>query len=460
MSGQQLLDTLRAAVGRANVLVDPDTRARYEVDWTGRYRGTALAVVRPGSTPEVVAVLRACAAAGTAVVPQGGNTGLVGGSVPRGGEIVLSTQRLATVSPVAHTEAELIVGAGVTLEQVRDHARSRGWDVGVDLASRGSATIGGMVATNAGGQHVLRYGPMQHQVIGVEAVLATGAVVGRVPALRKDNTGYHWDAILTGSEGTLAVVTRVHLALVPALPERVVALCGVDDLDAALGVAGALRRGLDTLLALEVVFADGLELVRAHAELPAPFPAPCAAYLIVECGGRIGSTERMVDELAGALGARTEVRAAAVASDSSGCARLRSYRELHTEAIAAEGIPHKLDVALPFDRLAEFDREVRARIAVVAPAARTFVFGHAGDGNLHVNVLGPAADDSSIDDLVLSLAASMGGSISAEHGIGVAKRDVLALSRAATDIDAMRAVKRALDPMGILNPGVLFAPTP
>jgi FAD/FMN-containing dehydrogenase len=460
VSVDQLLDSLRAAVGPANVLVHPDSKAPFEVDWTGRYRGTALAVVRPASTPEVVAVLRTCTAGGTAVVPQGGNTGLVGGSVPRGGEIVLSTRRLATIDPVEHAEAELIAGAGVTLEQVHDRAGLLGWDLGVDLASRGSATIGGMIATNAGGQHVARYGPMQHQVIGVEAVLADGAVIGRVPALRKDNTGYHWDAILSGSEGTLAVVTRAHLTLVPALPERVVALCGVDDLDAALRVAGALRLELDTLLALEVVFADGLELVRAYAELPEPFPTPCTAYLTVECGGPAGSTERMINGLAGVLGARQEVRASAVASDTGGCARLRAYREMHTEAIAAEGIAHKLDVTLPFDRLGEFDRLVRARIAAVAPSARTFVFGHAGDGNLHVNVLGPAADDSSIDDLVLTLAASMGGSISAEHGIGVAKRDVLALSRTAADIEAMRSVKRALDPRGILNPGVIFAPNP
>jgi len=460
VSAERLLDSLRAAVGRGNVLVDPDTRARYEVDWTGRYRGTALAVVRPASTPEVVAVLRACNAAGAAVVPQGGNTGLVGGGVPRGGEVVVSTQRLTTIDPVGHTDAELVIGAGVTLEQVSDRARSLGRDFGVDLASRQSATIGGMVATNAGGQHVLRYGPMHHQVIGIEAVLADGGVVGRVPALRKDNTGYHWDAVLSGSEGTLAVVTRAHLALVPALPERVVAVCGVDDLDAALGVAGALRRDLDTLLALEVVFADGLELVMAYAELPEPFPTACTAYLILECGGRVGSTERMVDSLAGVLGARPEVRASAVASDAAGCERLRSYRELHTEAIAAEGIPHKLDVTLPFDRLAQFDREVRARIAAAAPGARTFVFGHAGDGNLHVNVLGLAADDPSIDDLVLGLAASMGGSISAEHGIGVAKRDALRLSRTATDVEAMRAIKRALDPKGILNPGVLFPTAP
>ena len=168
----------------------------------------------------------------------------------------------------------------------------------------------------------------------------------------------------------------------------------------------------------------------------------------------------MVDALAGVLGAHPEVRASAVASDAAGCERLRSYRELHTEAIAAEGIPHKLDVALPFDRLAEFHREVRARITAAAPQARTFVFGHAADGNLHVNVLGLAVDDSSIDDVVLGLAASMGGSISAEHGIGVAKRDALARTRTAPDIEAMRAIKRALDPLGILNPGALFPTAP
>lgn len=459
MSTDPLLESLRAAVGAANVLVDPEDRIGYEVDWTRRFRGEARAVVRPADTREVADVVRACSAHGAPVVPQGGNTGLVGGSVPRGGEVVLSLRRLDAVESEDVAGGELVVGAGTTLEQVRGIAHTQGWDVGVDLASRGSATIGGMVATNAGGAHAVRYGPMGHQVIGVEAVLADGSTIGRVPALRKDNTGYHWGAILAGSEGTLAIVTRVHLALVPRLPERVVALCGLDDLADAVRVAGALRRRVESVLALEVVFAAGIDLVCAYAGLPAPMSTPWPAYLAVECGGPTGSAERQIDALAEVLGACPEVRATAVAHDVAGCGRLRAYRELHAEAIAAEGIPHKLDVAVPLHRLSEFETAVRSRVREVAPTARTFLFGHLGDGNLHVNVLGPAYDDYAVDDAVLVLAASMGGSISAEHGIGVAKRAALGLTRSPAEIEAMVAVKRALDPAGILNPGVLFAPT-
>lgn len=458
MTTDPLVDELRSVVGPEHVLVDADIRAGFEVDWTRRFRGEARAVVRPADPDEVAAAVRVCAARAVPVVAQGGNTGLVGGGVPRGGEVVLSTRRLDWVETVPDADGELVAGAGATLEAVRTVARSTGWDVGVDLASRASATIGGMVATNAGGAHALRYGPMEHQVIGVEAVLADGSTIGRVPALRKDNTGYHWGAILCGSEGTLAIVTRVHLGLVPGLPDRVVALCGVDDLAAAGRIGSTLRRRLDSLLSLEVVFADGVELVRAHTGLPAPTPTPWPAYVVAECGGRAGEAEHLIDALATALAECPDVRATAVGADPPSASRLRAYRELHTEAISAAGIPHKLDVALPLHRLVEFEAAVRRRVRELAPHARVFVFGHVGDGNLHVNVLGPARDDVAVDDAVLELAASMGGSISAEHGIGVAKRSALGLTRGQADIDAMRALKHALDPAGILNPGALFPP--
>jgi FAD/FMN-containing dehydrogenase len=459
MSAARLVEELRRAVGDAHVLVDADPRVAYETDWTRRYSGAAMCVVRPGTTAEVAAVLRACGSAGVAVVPQGGNTGLVGGSVPRAREVVLSTRRLDRIEPVDRDHGEVIAGAGATLAAVRDRAGAAGWDVAVDLAARESATIGGMVATNAGGEHVLRYGSMRRQLIGVEAVLADGSVVGRVPALRKDNTGYDWGGILAGSEGTLAVVTRVHLALVPMLPERVVALVAVDDARAASALAGALGRELESLLALELFFDDGLELVLAHTDVPPPFPERWPAYLLVELGvrsGIAGATER----LAALLDASGEVRATAVGTDERARANLWATRDRHTEAINAVGVPHKLDVTLPHGRLAEFAQEVRGTVAAVAPDARVVLFGHIGDGNLHVNVLGVDPDDTTVDRAVLELAASMGGSISAEHGIGVAKRAELGLSRSAADIAAMRAVKQALDPAGMLNPRVLLPDPP
>ena len=451
----RLLDELCAALGAEHVLVDADVVATYETDWTGRFHGRARAVVRPGTTDEVATVLRACTGAGAPVVPQGGNTGLVGGSVPRGGEVGLSTQRLDAVEHVDAVNGEIVVGAGVTLSRARDAARAGGWDVAVDLTARDSATIGGMVATNAGGEHVVRYGAMDRQVIGVEAVLGDGTVVGRVPALRKDNTGYRWAGVLGGSEGTLAVLTRIHLALVPELRDRVVALLAVDDVAAAVTVAGRVRRALDSVLALELFLADGLHLVLEHRGLAAPFADHWPAYVLVECGVRSGLSacaEQLTDVLAGL----DEVRDSAIAEDAASRERLWAYREQHTEAINAQGVPHKLDVTLPFDALAEFVDDVRATVAAVDPSARVVVFGHVGDGNLHVNVLGPAPDDEHVDHAVLELVARLGGSISAEHGIGVAKRADLPLVRTEAELAAMRALKHALDPAGILNPGVLL----
>jgi FAD/FMN-containing dehydrogenase len=314
-----------------------------------------------------------------------------------------------------------------------------------------------MVATNAGGEHVLRYGPMADQIIGVEAALADGTLVGRVPALRKDNTGYHWPGILAGSEGTLAVITRVHLRLVPHLPHRVVALLALDDLDAALRTCARLRHGLDSLVALEVSFADGIELVRTQFGLPPPFASPAPVVLLAECAQGHGDTDALVERLGALVDGAPEVRSSAVAADSRSRERFWQYREAHAEAINATGVPHKLDVTLPFDHMVEFEREVRSRVTAIAPGARVILFGHIGDGNLHVNVLGPPPDDATVDDAVLDLVIELGGSISAEHGIGIAKQAALARSRPPAELAAMHAVKRALDPREILNPGVLFA---
>jgi FAD/FMN-containing dehydrogenase len=251
-------------------------------------------------------------------------------------------------------------------------------------------------------------------------------------------------------------VSRVHLRLVPSLPDRVVALCGLDDLDGALACCATLRRGLDSLLALEAFFAEGLTLVREHAGLPAPFSETYGVYLLVECGGRAGVGDAMLDSLGTLLERCAAVRETAVAQDPPARERLWAYRERHTEAVNALGVPHKLDVTLPFDRLAEFEHRVAPAIHALEPGARVVCFGHLGDGNLHVNVVGPAPDDERVDDVVLGLAASMQGSISAEHGIGAQKRHLLPIARGAADIDTMRAVKRAFDPDGLLHPGVLF----
>ena len=445
-----LAHQLRGVVGDAHVLSDPELKASYETDWTRRYHGSAVLVVRAGTTAEVSTVVTLCAEAGIPLVPQGGNTGLVGGGVPRGGEVVLSLRRLVQIEDFDSASSEVSAGAGVTLAALQDFAREESLAFGVDLASRQSATIGGMISTNAGGIRVLRYGNMRSQVVGIEAVRADGAVLDRMPGLHKDNTGYDLPGLLAGAEGTLAVVTRARLKLVAAYQQRAVALLAVDSIAGALDILRSVR-GLASLEAVEVFYREGLELVMRHTALPLPFGRDYPAYLLIECAAHQDPLSELGSALEGA-----PFEESALASDRPGRERLWAYRERHTEAINAEGVPHKLDISLPLSRLAEFPEGVRGRLSVAIPEARAILFGHIADGNLHVNILGLAADDDRATDVVLRYVAELGGSISAEHGIGIAKTRWLHLTRSAADIATMRAIKHAFDPSGMLNPGVIF----
>jgi FAD/FMN-containing dehydrogenase len=457
-SADSLITSLRDAVGDAHLLADADMRASYETDWTRRWHGVAAAVVRPASTDQVQHVLAACREAGAAVVAQGGNTGLVGGSVPRARserrQVVLSLTRMRDLEPVDVAAGEVTVAAGVTLATLRAHVRAAGYGFGVDLGARDSATIGGMIATNAGGIQVLRHGPMRAQLVGIEAVLADGSVVKRLPGMVKDNTGYHLPSLLAGSEGTLAVITRARLRLVQRFARRAVALVAVDAADQAVVLTGDMRRSLPNLVAAELFFDEGMALVLRHAGGERPFREAHPAYLLVEMEGVTDPT----DDLAAAIEATGELaRDVVLASDEAGRQRLWRLRERHTESVNAEGIPHKLDVAVPVSRLASYATQVKEAILEVAPDASVYLYGHVGDGNLHVNVVGPPPEDETVDGVILELAIAMGGTVSAEHGIGVAKVGWLERDRGAADVAAMRAIKIALDPYGTLNPGVLFA---
>lgn len=452
MHPDPLVTELERIVGPDHVLVDPALRAGFETDWTGRYHGTARAVVRPADADQVAGVLRACRAAGVGVVPQGGNTGLVGGGVPRDGSVLLSLARLTELGPVDALAGEVVVGAGVTLARLAAHARQAGLELPVDFGARDSATIGGMIATNAGGVHVFRHGPMRDQVIGIEAVLADGSIVSRLDRPRKDNTGYSLPALLAGSEGTLAVITAARLRLVPIPGRRAVALLALPDVETAVRVAGDLWRTVPQLRAAELILADGLALVVRHAGAIRPFAVDPPACLLVEAAGDTDPVPALADALAATEG----ILDAVLADDTAARDRLWQLREGQPDAIGREGVPHKLDVSLPAGRIAEFAAALPGRVAAVAPGARTILFGHVLDGNLHVNVLGPDPSDEAVDDAVLRLVVELGGSIAAEHGIGVAKTRWLALDRSAAELAAMRAIKRALDPDGILNPGVLL----
>ncbi|MBW3574008.1 MAG: FAD-binding oxidoreductase [Actinobacteria bacterium] len=447
-----MLSQLGDAVGPDHVLTDPEVLAGYCVDWTGRFRGATAAVVQPACTVEAAAVVAICRRHGVALVPQGGNTGLVGGSVPLAGELVLSLRRMSAIADVDDQAGQLTAGAGATLAGVQETAEAVGWAYGVDFASRDTATVGGSIATNAGGLRVIRYGDTRAQVVGIEAVLGDGSVVSHLSGLVRDNSGYHLPSLFCGSEGTLGVVTAARLRLVPPVRERVVALVAFDTIDAAVVAAFELRHHVRTLEAVELFLAAGLDLVCRVDHLPHPFPSPHPALLLVEAG----ADRSPLDDLVAAVNSLEGVADATVAVDEPRRDELWHFRESHPGAISSLGSPHKLDVALPKAHLAEFLRRVPDAVAEVAPAASSWLFGHAADGSVHVNVTGLPPDDNVVDDTVLRLATELGGTISAEHGIGSAKRAYLRLNRSPTEVAAFRAVKRALDPDGILNPNVLL----
>jgi len=452
----ELLRHLADVVGSAHVLTDPDVTSGWAVDWTGRFRGATPAVIRPADTAEVAEVVSACADAGAAIVPQGGNTGLVGGSVPLAGEVVLSLRRLDRLATVDRVSGQVTAGAGVSIAALQAHARAAGWDYGVDFAARDSATVGGSVATDAGGLRFVRYGGTRRQLVGIEAVLGAGQVVSHLGGLDKDNTGYDLAGLLCGSEGTLGVVTAARLRLVAPASARVVALLGFPTVTEAVDAAGHLKASMATLEAAELFLDDGLTLVIEALGLSSPLSTRSACYLLVECAGQRDPTDALADVIAGITG----VRDAAVAADAPRRAELWRYREAHTEAINGLGPPHKLDVTLPAAMLAAFVDEVPSVVRSVRPHARTWLFGHAADGNIHVNVTGVEPGDEDVDDAVLTFVAAQGGSISAEHGIGTAKRRWLHLNRSPAELDAMRAIKSALDPAGTFNPHVLLPERP
>ncbi len=453
---------LVAIVGESQVLSDPALKSSYETDWTGRFGGPASLVVRPADTDEVAEIIRACAASGARVVVQGGNTGLVGGGVPAGGEVLISLTRLAGIDPVDVAAGQVTAGAGVRLGALQAHARAAGLDFGVDLAARDTASVGGLIATNAGGIRVLRYGSMRAQVLGLEAVLADGSIVSRLGGLLKDNTGYDLTSLLTGSEGTLAIITRARLRLVPAEAARCVALIALAGTDEAVELLAVLREQLGGVLcAAELMFDEGVELVRAASGLPRPFASPAPAYLLIECAGRQDPSDLMM----GVLAEAPQVIDAnvATAADPGGQRALWQYREGHTEAVNAAGVPVKLDVAVPLGELAGLIGVLPELVAKAAPDARAYIWGHLNEGNLHVNVVGAIGPgtigtdvSAAVEEAVLHAVADRRGTISSEHGIGRAKAEWLELSRSPAEIRMMRAVKNALDPAGLLSPGVLF----
>jgi len=445
-----MLRSLTGIVGAHHVVTDPDVLAGRSVDHTGRYRGRASALVRPGSADQVAEVLRVCRDAGAHVTVQGGRTSLVAGTVPEHDDVLLSTERLCAVSDVDTVERRVTAGAGATLAAVQHASGVAGLVFGVDLAARDTATMGGMASTNAGGLRTVRYGNMGEQVVGLDVALPDGSVLRRHSRVRRDNTGYDLPALFVGAEGTLGVITALDLRLHPTPTHRVTAVCGFGDLDALVD-AGRTFRDVDGIAALELIDGRAAALTGEHLGVGAPVEGDW--MLLVE----LAADHDQTDRLAALLDGVRLTGEPAVGVDVAAQQRLWRVRESLAEVLGVYGPPLKFDVSLPLSAISEFAREAVALVGAQVPDALPVLFGHIGEGNLHLNVLRCATDrEPALYAAMMDLIAQCGGNVSSEHGVGSRKRTYLGMSREPNDIAAMRAVKAALDPTGYLNAAVLF----
>ncbi|TAL15423.1 MAG: FAD-binding oxidoreductase [Aquabacterium sp.] len=462
------LPELARIVGAAHLLLPgAEDLAPYTVDWRKRYSGRALAVVRPADAAQVAEVVRACAAAGAAIVPQGGNTGLVGGSVPddSGTQVVLSTKRLNRVREVDAANATLTVEAGCTLAEVQAAAERAGLLFPLSLGSEGSCTIGGNLSTNAGGTQVLRYGNARELCLGLEVVTPQGEIWNGLQGLRKDNTGYDLRDLYIGSEGTLGIVTAATLKLFPKPRTLLTAWAALDTLEAACALLQAARAALDAgLTGFEAMNAFSLQLVARHfPQIPQPLPsAPWSVLLeLSDTGGEDEAHARLEALLARAMD-DGRVRDAVVAQSLTQARAMWHLRECIPLAQAEEGLNIKHDIGLPASRIAAFVEQADAALQAALPGTRFVNFGHLGDGNLHYNLQAPegvdaaaflAQHEAAVNAIVYDAVSAHGGTISAEHGIGQLKRDELKRRKSPVALGLMRSLKYALDPQGLLNPG-------
>ena len=464
------LDQCRALIGAGHVLDSPDDMAPFVRDWRGRFTGSARAVLRPGTVDEVAALVRACAAARVPIVPQGGNTGLVLGSVPddTGTAVVLSLARLNAVRAVDAVNRTMTVDAGCILQQVQDAAAAHDCLFPLSLAAEGSCTIGGNLATNAGGTAVLRYGNTRELCLGLEVVTPQGELWSGLSGLRKDNTGYDLRDLYIGAEGTLGIITGAVLKLYPQPKAAITALAALPSPAHALRLLSLMQdRAGASLTGFELISAFCLQLVAQHfPDLPRPFPQAWPQYALLELSSN-ESAQHAVGLLESAMGAALEQDIALDAVVATSVAQSRGLWQLREHiplAQAAAGKNIKHDIALPVSRIADFIETTDAQLEADYPGVQVVCFGHLGDGNLHFNVAPPAGianeaflvNQDAVNRVVHDTVVRYGGSISAEHGIGALKRDELARYKSPVALGLMRAIKGALDPLQIMNPGKIL----
>jgi len=461
-----VLSRLKAVLGEGGWSQDPERLAPKLLEWRDRWTGTTPFLALPRSTDQVAAVVGVCFEAGVPITPQGGNTGLVGGQIPQG-EVLLSTERLRAIRDLDAFDDVIVAEAGVTLAAVHEAAAAQRRRFPLGLASEGSATVGGVVSTNAGGTQVLRYGMARNLVLGLEAVLPTGQVWNGLKRLRKDNTGYDLKQLLIGAEGTLGVVTAAALKLYPVMASRAVAFIGVGSPEDAIRLlARAKEETGGDVEAFELMGRLGIEFaLRNIAGTRDPLGEVHPWYLLAEfASGQPGAAEAAMERFLASGLEDGLIRDAVVAQTEAQAKALWAIRENQSPAQKPEGATWKHDVSVPVSQVATFLERATAAMQAFAPGARIAAFGHVGDGNIHYDVLRPDggsdAEHSAKRDagsrMVHDLVASLGGSISAEHGLGSMKTAEALRYKSPVEVEAMRAIRLALDPKRIMNPRVLF----
>ncbi|HNP64623.1 MAG TPA: FAD-binding oxidoreductase [Woeseiaceae bacterium] len=452
-----LIEQLKSIVGPKGWTSDPAAMAPSLVDWRGAFHGSAPIVLSPASTDEVAAVVSACAAAGVAIVPQGGNTSMCGGAVPdeSGQQIVLRLGRMNRIRALDTENFSIEVEAGCILEHIQIAARKAGRLFALSLGAEGSCQIGGNLATNAGGINVIRYGTARAQTLGLEAVLADGTVINSLRSLRKDTAGYDLKQLFIGSEGTLGIITAATLKLFPDPGLKTTVLIAIESSGAAVRLLSHLRRSIgDSIEAFELISGYVFGLVDRHipASVP-PFATEFPWYVLanIACGDDTGSLEQALQQAVEANLAGDAILAKSAAESAA----LWRIRHSIAEAERAAGKALKHDVAVPVSRIEEFLQRGDRLLAELAPGAQLIAFGHVGDGNLHYNVaMEPGSEQAArVTEAIYALATGLGGSFSAEHGVGRLKREYLVQYRNESEIELMRTLKRAMDPLNILNPG-------
>ena len=461
MSDASLLEQLTAIVGADHVLTGEADMAQHLVDWRGRYRGAARCVVRPANTGEVSALVRACAQAGVAMVPQGGNTSLCGASIPDAGgaAVLINLSRMNTIRAIDPANNTITVDAGCVLQAVQEAACEAGRLFPLSLAAEGSCQIGGNLSTNAGGVQVLRYGNTRELTLGLEVVLANGEIWNGMRGLRKDNTGYDLKHVFIGAEGTLGIITAAVLKLFPLPKTQTTCWLSLPDAAAAVNLINRAKSVFDArLTAFELVSETALGLVLQHIPQTQRPVAPAPWYVLAEFSDTAPADVEhwLADCLDGGL-----LSDGVIAQSATQAGRLWSLRENISEAQKIEGISIKHDIAVPVSRIPDFLAAADAALLAGWPGIRIVAFGHVGDGNLHYNLSKPAAGDNAafiasqpaVNAVVHDIVHALNGSISAEHGLGQLKREEILRYKSATEMALMRAIKQALDPLGLMNPG-------